>query len=40
VAAICLVERPQFRRVMAVPTVPGQEIEAQLGQNECDLVHT
>ena len=40
VAAICLVERPQFRRVMAVPTVPGQEIEAQLGQAKCELVHT
>ena len=39
VAAICLVESPQFRRVMAVP-ISGQEIEAQLGQTKCELVHT
>ena len=39
VAAICLVESPQFRRVMAVP-ISGQEIEAQLGRKKCDLVHT
>ena len=39
VAAICLVESPQFRRVMAVP-ISGQEIEAQLGPTKCELVHT
>ena len=38
-AAICLVAMPQFRRVMAVP-ISGQEIEAQLGQTKCELVHT